>query len=164
MHTVCTVIDVTTAPLKKLKIYSTIYIHVHSLAKIISGAVITLNTVVYNNYYLVLISLSIVTLHTHTHTRPHNTTHTQSIEFFFFAILIFAVTIIFAIMSFFYKYVDPAQIAQSDQSDEDASGGGGGSDESSALILDKSVGAESEQTIPSGGSDLDLDFGTTSEF
>ncbi|XP_064389399.1 solute carrier family 15 member 2-like isoform X2 [Halichondria panicea] len=88
----------------------------------------------------------------------------QSIEFFFFAILIFAVTIIFAIMSFFYKYVDPAQIAQSDQSDEDASGGGGGSDESSALILDKSVGAESEQTIPSGGSDLDLDFGTTSEF
>ncbi len=67
-------------------------------------------------------------------------------------------------MSFFYKYVDPAQIAQSDQSDEDASGGGGGSDESSALILDKSVGAESEQTIPSGGSDLDLDFGTTSEF
>ncbi len=73
-------------------------------------------------------------------------------------------------MSFFYKYVDPAQIAVSDQSDKDTSAGGaggGGSDESSALILDKSVGAESEQTIPSGGftsaSDLDLDLGNTSE-
>ena len=30
----------------------------------------------------------------------------QAIEFFFFAALIFIVTIIFAIMSFFYKYVD----------------------------------------------------------
>ncbi len=30
----------------------------------------------------------------------------QTMEFFFFAGLIFVVTIIFAIMSFFYKYVD----------------------------------------------------------
>ena len=30
----------------------------------------------------------------------------QVIEFFFFAALIFVVTIVFAIMSFFYKYVD----------------------------------------------------------
>ncbi len=107
--------------------------------------------------------------HTHTHTHhPHtHTSHTQSIEFFFFSALIFAVTIIFAIMAFFYKYVDPAQIAVSDESNRDTSAGGGGSDESSALILDKSVGAESQQTIPSGGftsaSDLDLDLGNASE-
>ena len=31
---------------------------------------------------------------------------TQAIEFFFFAALIFVVTIIFGIMAFFYKYVD----------------------------------------------------------
>ena len=30
----------------------------------------------------------------------------QVIEFFFFTALIFVVTIVFAIMSFFYKYVD----------------------------------------------------------
>lgn len=52
----------------------------------------------------------------------------QAIEFFFFAACIVGVAVLFAIMAFFYKYVDlsaPSQPLTNDQS----------SDETSALIL-----------------------------
>ena len=57
----------------------------------------------------------------------------QALEFFFFAACIGAVAILFAVMSFFYKYVD---LSTYDQLQE---GGGGeddtSSDETKALIL-----------------------------
>ena len=55
----------------------------------------------------------------------------QAIEFFFFAACIGAVAILFAVMSFFYKYVDLSTYNQpQDDSSHDVS-----SDETSALIL-----------------------------
>ena len=54
----------------------------------------------------------------------------QVIEFFFFAGLIFVVTIIFAIMSFFYKYVDLSDRADNPMSRDSAYD----SNESSVLI------------------------------
>ena len=61
----------------------------------------------------------------------------QALEFFFFAILIGIVTAVFAVMSFFYKYVDLSTKAGS------KSGSGASTpptlrqDESSALVMDK---------------------------
>ena len=70
----------------------------------------------------------------------------QSIEFFFFAALIFGVTIIFGIMSFFYKYVD-----LSGQDDASPSGGSPylvkNQDESSALVSN-GVGGSGDQKQP----------------
>ena len=54
----------------------------------------------------------------------------QVIEFFFFAGLIFVVSIIFAIMSFFYKYVDLGDRADNSMSRDSAYD----SNESSVLI------------------------------
>ena len=54
----------------------------------------------------------------------------QVIEFFFFAGLIFVVTIIFAIMSFFYKYVDLSDRADNPMSRDSAYD----SNESSVLL------------------------------
>lgn len=98
--------------------------------------------------------------------------HPQSIEFFFFAALIFGVTIIFAIMSFFYKYVDPAQLSHSDQSDT-STDSGGPIDESSALVMDRSqpaTAADNETNgtadgtgYATGNDDLDFDFESTSK-
>ena len=67
---------------------------------------------------------------------------TQAIEFFFFAALIFVVTIIFGIMAFFYKYVD-----LTGQDDETSNGGspyvdGKPQDESSALIVENGGGLD----------------------
>ena len=55
----------------------------------------------------------------------------QAIEFFFFAGLIFVVTIIFGIMSFFYKYVDLTGHDEEPSNRDSTS-----HDESSALIVD----------------------------
>ena len=56
----------------------------------------------------------------------------QAIEFFFFAILIAVVAVVFAVMAYFYKYVDLSQ--RDEPSDESESPP---RDETSALILDK---------------------------
>ncbi len=99
----------------------------------------------------------------------------QSIEFFFFAALVFAVTIIFAIMSFFYKYVDPAQLSHTDQSDISADSSGGTLDESSALVersqlVTAAAAGENGTTVAAAGDgyatgndDLDFDFESTSK-
>ena len=66
----------------------------------------------------------------------------QALEFFFFAGLIFVVTIIFAIMSFFYKYVDLTG------RDEDATSSGhddSSHDESSALIAENGTSLEDQK-------------------
>ena len=64
--------------------------------------------------------------------------HFQAIEFFFFAILIGIVTLIFAIMSYFYKYVSIAE--------ETGSIPGNEQDESAALIPENSnqIGSDTE--------------------
>ena len=65
----------------------------------------------------------------------------QAIEFFFFAILIAVVAVVFAVMAYFYKYVD---LSQRDQPSDDS--GSTPRDETSALILDKeNTGEESKQ-------------------
>ena len=64
-------------------------------------------------------------------------THIQAIEFFFFAGLMLLVTIIFAIMSFFYKYVDLS--GGNDQpSSRDSAYSSKSHDENSALITSNS--------------------------
>ena len=65
----------------------------------------------------------------------------QAIEFFFFAILIAVVAVVFAVMAYFYKYVD---LSQRDQPSDDSESPP--RDETSALILDKeNAGEESKQ-------------------
>ena len=61
----------------------------------------------------------------------------QAIEFFFFADLIFVVTIIFAIMSFFYKYVDLSDQA-ADPLSQDSAHNSKSHDDYSALIASSS--------------------------
>ena len=61
----------------------------------------------------------------------------QAIEFFFFAGLIFVVTIIFAIMSFFYKYVDLSDRA-ADPLSRDSAYNSKSHDDYSALIASSS--------------------------
>ena len=68
----------------------------------------------------------------------------QAIEFFFFAACIVALAILFAIMSYFYKYVDPSngKVEQShnlavDQQDHT---------ETSALVLAKNSPEEEKRT------------------
>ena len=65
----------------------------------------------------------------------------QAIEFFFFAILIAVVAVVFAVMAYFYTYVD---LSQRNQPSDDS--GSSPRDETSALILDKeNTGEESKQ-------------------
>ena len=59
--------------------------------------------------------------------------HIQAIEFFFFAGLMFMVTIVFAIMSFFYKYVDLSS-DEDKPSSRDSAYSSKSHDESSALV------------------------------
>ena len=62
----------------------------------------------------------------------------QAIEFFFFAGLIFVVTIIFAIMSFFYKYVDLSDRDDNNPSSQDSAYDSKSHNEYSALIASSS--------------------------
>lgn len=61
-----------------------------------------------------------------------NSQYMQAIEFFFFAILIAAVAVLFAVMSYFYKYVDLSDRGQSTENSTDSP-----KDETSALIMGK---------------------------
>jgi len=61
-----------------------------------------------------------------------NSLYMQAIEFFFFAILIAAVAVLFAVMSYFYKYVDLSDHGQSTENSTDSP-----KDETSALIMGK---------------------------
>ena len=61
----------------------------------------------------------------------------QAIEFFFFAILIGAVTLVFSIMTLFYKYVDS----------NTSSGGGSGRDERASLISNEAKSQHSKSRI-----------------
>lgn len=75
-------------------------------------------------------------------------------------------SIVFAIMSFFYKYVDLAEssdvIAESGESHDTISGNQ--VDESSTLIMDKSGHEqESERSGTGYASESDLDFGDKSK-
>ena len=65
----------------------------------------------------------------------------QAIEFFFFAILIAVVAVVFAVMSFFYKYVDLSERGQlaADTADPPK-------DETSALIMGKQNAEEDSKT------------------
>ena len=74
----------------------------------------------------------------------------QAIEFFFFAVCIGAVAILFALMSFFYKYVDLS--TYKDTSSQSSS------DETRALILSH------EREKPDSYSDNVEDKGNESEF
>ena len=78
----------------------------------------------------------------------------QAIEFFFFAACIGAVAILFAVMSFFYKYVD---LSTYNQPREDSSGSDE-SDETKALILSHEQQEHQQQTV------MDNHKGHESEF
>ena len=84
----------------------------------------------------------------------------QAIEFFFFAILIAVVAIVFAVMAYFYKYVDLSQRDQpSDESESPPK------DETSALILDKQdAEGESKQGYTDPGANMTQTTHSESEF
>jgi hypothetical protein len=76
---------------------------------------------------------------------PDNFVSMQAIEFFFFAGLIFVVTIIFAIMSFFYKYVD---LTGRDDETSPSSHDDSSQDESSALIAENGTRLDDQKRPP----------------
>ena len=84
----------------------------------------------------------------------------QAIEFFFFAILIAVVAVVFAVMAYFYKYVDLSQ--RDEPSDESESPP---RDETSALILDKQgTEGESKQGYTVPGANITQTTHSESEF
>lgn len=76
----------------------------------------------------------------------------QAVEFFFFAACIGAVAILFAIMSFFYKYVDLSKRVQASNlaSDEDQ-------DESRALVVDASDSRRTSYTKENAPNEQEVD-------
>lgn len=84
----------------------------------------------------------------------------QAIEFFFFAILIAVVAVVFAVMAYFYKYVDLSQRDQpSDESESPPR------DETSALILDKQdAEGESKQGYTDPAANMTQTTRSESEF
>jgi hypothetical protein len=71
-----------------------------------------------------------------------NTPYIQALEFFFFAACIGGLAILFAVMSFFYKYVD---LSTHNQLQPEGEGDEVSSDETQALIL--SHDKEQEQKL-----------------
>ena len=68
-----------------------------------------------------------------------NTPYIQALEFFFFAACIGGLAILFAVMSFFYKYVD---LSTHNQLQPEGEGDEVSSDETQALILSHDKGQE----------------------
>ena len=81
----------------------------------------------------------------------------QAIEFFFFAVCIGVLALVFAVMSFFYKYVD---LSSQNGSPNNSVANSQLSDETRALILSQGDGKLDDQSVPNYTDDK----GNESEF